>query len=45
MLKKNLEHEIDSIIKLNELLAEHAMKNEVRQLLSNYKHGNDIHEH
>ena len=44
-VEKNLEHEIDSIIKLNELLAEHEMKNEVRQLLSNYKHGNDIHEH
>ena len=29
----NLEHKIDSIIKHNELLAEHTIKNEVRQLL------------
>ena len=30
---------------LNEFLAEHAIKNEIRQLLSKYKHGNNIHEH
>ena len=29
-------HEIDSIIKHNEPLAEHAIKNEIRQLLSKY---------
>ena len=40
-----MEHETDSIIEDNELLAEHAIKNEVRQLLSKYKHGNDIHQH
>ena len=31
----NLKHETDSIRKHNELLAEHAIKNENRQLLSN----------
>ena len=41
----NLEHETNSIIKHNELLAEHTIKNEVRQLISKFKHGNDIHEH
>ena len=41
----NLEHEIYFIIKHNKLLAEHAIKNEVRQLLLKYKHGNDIYEH
>ena len=41
----NLKDEIYSLIKHNELLAEHTIKNEIRQLLSNYKHGNNIHEH
>ena len=42
----NLEHHgIDSIIKHNELLAEHSIKNEVRYLLSKHKHGKDTHEH
>ena len=41
----NLANEIYSIIKHNELLAEHTIKNEVRQLLSKYKHGNNNHEH
>ena len=41
----NLEHETNSIIKHNELLDEHTIKNKVRQLFSKYKHGNDIHEH
>ena len=39
-----LEHKIGSFIKHNELLAEHTIKNKVRQLLSKYKHENDIHE-
>ena len=30
----NFEHEIDSIIKPNDLLDEHAIKSKVRQLLS-----------
>ena len=38
---KNLKYEIDSIIKYNELLADHAIGNEIRQLLSKYKPGND----
>ena len=38
----NLKHEIYSILKQNELLAN---KNNIRQLLSNYKHVNNIHEH
>ena len=41
----NLKHEIFSVIKHNELLAEHTIKNKTRQLLSKYKHGNNIHEH
>ena len=41
----SLANEIYSIIKHNELLAEHTIKNKVRQLLSIYKHGIDIHEH
>ena len=40
----NLANEIDSIIKHNELLVEHTIKKEVRQLLPKYKHGNRIHE-
>ena len=42
---KNLEHEIDFIIKHNEFLAEKTIENEINQLLSKYKHGNDILEH
>ena len=41
----NLKHEIRSVIKHNEVLAEHTIKNEIRQLLSKYEHANDIHEH
>ena len=40
----NSKQEISSIIKHNELLAEHTIKNESRQLLSKYKHAKDIHE-
>ena len=35
---ENLKHEIDIIIKTNELI-------EIEQSLSKYKHGNNIHEH
>ena len=42
---KNLKHEIDSVIKHDELLAKHTIKKQIRQLLSKYKHGNNIHEH
>ena len=41
----NFKHEIDSIIKYNDILAEHTIKNKINQLLFKYKHGNDIHEH
>ena len=34
---KNLKHEIDSVIRHNELLAEQRIKNEAHQLLSKYK--------
>ena len=40
-----LKHEIHFIIKHNKPLSEPTIKNEIRQLLSIYKHGNDIHEH
>ena len=42
---KNLKHESDSVIKHDELLAKHTIKKQIRQLLSKYKHGNNIHEH
>ena len=41
----NLKHEIYSITKHNEFLAEHTIKNEIRQLFSKYKHTNDFHKH
>ena len=41
----NSANEINSIIKHTEVLAEYTIKNEVRQLLSKYRHGNNIHEH
>ena len=34
-----------SIIKYNEPLTENTIKNEIRQLLSKYKYGKDIHGH
>ena len=40
----NLKHEIGFIIKYNEFLAEHKIKNQIIQSLSKLKHGNDIHE-
>ena len=41
----NLQHAIDSVIKYNERLAEHTVKNNISQPLSKYKHGNDTHKH
>ena len=35
----NMKHEIDFIIKHNELLVKNTIKNKIRQLLSKYKHG------
>ena len=40
-----LRHEIDSIMKHLEFLANHTIKNEVCCLLFRYKHEKDIHEH
>ena len=42
---ENLKYELEFIIKSNEALAENKMKNKIEQLLSKYKHGNNIHEH
>ena len=42
---KNLENEINFIIKQNEVLIEQTIKNKISQFLSKYKHGNNIHEH
>ena len=44
-IDENLNHEIYFITKSNESLAEHKIKNEIEQLLSQYKYGNNIHEH
>ena len=41
----NLMQETDYIIKQNECLVEHTIKNELSSLLSKHKHGNNIHEH
>ena len=41
----NLKHEIEFIIKRNESSAENKTQNEISQLLSKYKHGENIHEH
>ena len=42
---KMLKHEINFIIKHNEILTEQAKKKKIRQLLSKYKHGSNILEH
>ena len=42
---KNLKHKIEFIIKRSEPLADKKIKIEIEQLLSKYKHVNDIHEH
>ena len=42
---ENLKHEIEFIIKSNKSLVENKIKNEIEQLLSKYKYGNNIHEH
>ena len=40
---ESLKHEIGFTIKCNESLAENKIKNEIEQLLLNYKHQNSIH--
>ena len=42
---ETLRHEIEFIIKSNDTLAESKLKNEIKQLLSKYKHENNIYEH
>ena len=42
---ENLKHEIEFIIKNNEILAENKIKNNIEQLLFKCKNGNNIHEH
>ena len=41
----SIETEIDYIVNSNKVLPKHVIENEIAQLLSKYKHGNDIHEH
>ena len=41
----SLKHEIKFITESNESLSDNKIKNEIEQLLSKYRHGNDIHEH
>ena len=43
--KNNLKHEIDFVLRHNNFVNEHTIKNEISQLVSKDKHGNDIHEH
>ena len=42
---ENLKHEIEFIIKINESLAVTKINIEAEQLLSKYKHRNNIYEH
>ena len=42
---EDLKHEIEFIIKSNKSLVGNKIKNEIQQLLSKYKNGNNIHEH
>lgn len=44
-VERNWKHEIELIIKHNESLAEHQIKNDIIQFLATQKQGNDIHEH
>ena len=40
---KNLNHEIEFRKKSNRSWAENKIKNDIEQLLSKYKHGNNVH--
>ena len=40
-----MKHETEFTIKSNKYLAENKIDSETEQLLLQYKHGNDIHEH
>ena len=41
----NLKHGIEFIRKINESLAQNNIKSEIEQILLNYKHVQNIHEH
>ena len=41
----NFDFNFEFILKSNESLAETIIKNEIKQLLLKYKHGNNIHKH
>ena len=41
----NLMHKIDYIIKHNDFLTWHTIRNEISRLLFKYKHGSNVHEH
>ena len=43
--EKELKYGIELIIKIKESLTEIKIKNDIEQLLSKYKHRNNIHEH
>ena len=45
VISNNLKYEIDFIIRDNELLTEHKIKNKISRLLFKHKHVSDIHEH
>ena len=42
---KNIEHEVYHITRHHGFSAEQRIKNQIDQLLFEYKHGNDTHEH
>ena len=44
-INENQKHEIEFIIKTYESLPENKIKNEIKELLFKYKHGNNIHKH
>ena len=45
VVDENFKHEIEFIIKSNESLAKNKVRKQIKQLLSKYEHGNNIHEH
>ena len=42
---ENLKHYVEFVIKSNESLAEHRIKNEIEELVLKYKDGNNFYEH
>ena len=44
-IDKNLKHEVEFILNSNKSLAQNKIKREIEQLLIEYKHGKNIHEH